>query len=48
MAQIHLPHDHGEASQNLMAHLPETADFQLLAEVFRQISDGSRLRLFWL
>ena len=48
MAQIHLPHDHGEASQNLMTHLPETADFQLLAEVFRQISDGSRLRLFWL
>ncbi len=48
MADIHLPHDHGGRSQALAACLPETEDFQILAEAFRQLSDGSRLRLFWL
>lgn len=48
MAQIHLPHDHGEASRSLAACLPDAGDFQNLAEQFRQLSDGSRLRLFWL
>lgn len=48
MAQIHLPHDHGEKSHGLVACMPETEDFQVLAEAFRQLSDGSRLRLFWI
>lgn len=48
MTQIHLPHDHGEASRTLAACLPEQEDFANLAEQFRQLSDGSRLRLFWL
>ncbi len=48
MNQIHLPHDHGGAALNLMAALPGQEQFQMTAEQFRLLSDGSRLRLFWL
>ncbi len=49
--QIKLPHDHhGDAS--LEAHLIETlqaaGDFSVAANVFKQLSDSSRLRIFWL
>ncbi len=48
MAHTHLPHDHGQPVAQLLAGLPQTEEFQTLAELFRQLSDGSRLRLFWL
>ena len=49
--QIKLPHDHhGDAT--LEAHLIETlqaaGDFSVAANVFKQLSDSSRLRIFWL
>ena len=43
-----LPHDHGENMEKLMHQGPAVEDFQHLAEVFRQLSDGSRLRIFWI
>ncbi len=43
-----LPHDHGQNTAPVLQTLPEPARFQQLAELFRQLSDGSRLRLFWL
>ncbi|MBQ7915226.1 MAG: winged helix-turn-helix transcriptional regulator [Firmicutes bacterium] len=48
MSDTHLPHDHGEETEALLKGMPEAGQFQALAEVFRQLSDGSRLRLFWL
>ena len=48
MSHIHLPHDHGKSLEHLLPHLPAPEDFQNLSELFRQCSDGSRLRLFWL
>ena len=48
MSDPHLPHDHGQLAVQLLANLPHTQDFQALAELFRQLSDGSRLRLFWI
>lgn len=47
MSQIQLPHDHGWNMEKFLTHTPQTEEFQILAEVFRQLSDGSRLRLFW-
>ena len=49
--QMKLPHDHhGDAS--LEAHLIEAlhaaGDFSMAANVFKQLSDSSRLRIFWL
>lgn len=48
MSHAHLPHDHGQKMEELLHALPNTESFQDLAEVFRQLSDGSRLRLFWI
>lgn len=43
-----LPHDHGQPIEALLHALPETEDFQELADIFKQLSDGTRLRLFWI
>lgn len=43
-----LPHDHGEQLEKLLCHCPQNEEFQALAEIFRQLSDGSRLRIFWI
>lgn len=48
MSHTHLPHDHGAATHRVLEGLPGNPEFQALAELFRQLSDGSRLRLFWL
>ena len=42
-----LPHDHGE-----LAHIPEripsVEDFATVADIFKQLGDASRVRIFWL
>ena len=43
-----LPHHHGEASQHLFDHLPSDDAFLTVSELFRQLGDGSRTRIFWL
>lgn len=48
MSHTHLPHDHGQPMELMLHSLPEIRDFQALADTFKQLSDGSRLRLFWL
>ncbi len=48
MLSAKLPHDHDELSQKLLENIPDHKDFQALAALFRQLSDGSRLRLFWI
>lgn len=48
MLRLQLPHDHGAGIERIAAQLPESADFGLLAELFRQLSDPTRIRIFWL
>lgn len=48
MSHANLPHDHGQKIEELLHALPDAGEFQSLAEIFRQLSDGSRLRLFWI
>ena len=43
-----LPHDHGEANNHLFDHLPSDDAFLAVSELFRQLGDGSRTRIFWL
>ena len=45
-----LPHDHGNARRAalLRQQLLRGGDFGAVAEVFRLLDDGSRLRIFWL
>ena len=48
MDHMHLPHDHGQNMEAVLARIPNPESFQLLAEMFKQLSDGTRLRLYWL
>lgn len=50
MEPFELPHQHEDASHlhELEEYLRRTEYFQTVALVFRQLSDASRVRLFWL
>ena len=43
-----LPHDHGQAMEHELDHMPNAGEFQTAAEIFKQLGDTSRLRIFWL
>ena len=43
-----LPHNHGQMIEHHFDHMPETRDFQAVSEIFKQLDDSSRIRIFWL
>ena len=48
MADISLPHDHGQSIEQELQNMPSTDNFQTVADIFKQLGDGSRIRIFWL
>ena len=50
MSNIQLPHEHHHDShiEKSVARVAAVEDFNLTADVFKQLGDGSRLRIFWL
>ena len=51
MSEFTLPHDHGSSSRNtetLHSALMHVSQFAAVAEVFKQLSDPTRVRIFWL
>ena len=48
MEETSLPHEEQGLSQNLKKDLDNIEKFQLLADIFKQLGDSTRLRLFWL
>ena len=48
MSELHLPHDHGHHSEKLIPALPQSDDFLQLSELFRQLGDSTRIRIFWI
>lgn len=50
MEAVKLPHHHGkqENAAKLQKQLAEIEHFQVLAEVFKQLGDTTRIRIFWL
>ena len=48
MAGKALPHDHGQSMERELEHMPSVEEFQKAAEIFKQLGDGSRIRIFWL
>lgn len=48
--EVKLPHNHGEGEQVavLQAQLDRVDYFQIVAEVFKQLGDPTRVRIFWL
>lgn len=48
MPKTVLPHDHGQEIEHSLNQMPAHEDFQCAAEIFKQLGDGNRLRIFWL
>ena len=43
-----LPHDHGPNSQHALNQMAGNEDFLIISDLFKQLSDPSRIRIFWL
>ena len=48
MQTTSLPHDHGQPMEQELQNMPSVENFQPLSDIFKQLGDGSRLRIFWL
>ncbi|MCO5384955.1 MAG: metalloregulator ArsR/SmtB family transcription factor [Desulfosporosinus sp.] len=48
MGNCNLPHDHGQNIENILEQMPNIDNFTGAANIFQQLSDGSRLRILWL
>ncbi len=43
-----LPHDHGQEIEKCFERMPSVEEFQTASDIFKQLGDGSRIRIFWL
>ena len=43
-----LPHDHGQKFEQMREQIPGPEAFQIVADLFKQMGDLSRVRIFWL
>ncbi len=43
-----LPHNHGQKEEKVLKSLPSIEECKVVAEIFKQISDGTRLRILWM
>ena len=43
-----LPHNHGQQIEQELDHMPGEEDFQTVSDIFKQLCDRSRVRIFWL
>ena len=48
MENTHLPHQHDLNAERIFDHMPAPEEFAGAAEIFRLMSDRTRIRLFWL
>lgn len=50
MADLQLPHDHGsdESIVDLSRRLDDGECYRILADAFKQLSDPTRIKIFWL
>jgi transcriptional regulator, ArsR family len=43
-----LPHDHHSAAEETFDHMPAPEAFEISADLFKLLSDPTRIRLFWI
>lgn len=43
-----LPHNHGQKLEQMPEQIPCPEEFQIVADLFKQMADQSRIRIFWL
>ena len=44
----HLPHNHSENIEEVLDRMPGVDECITVAEIFKKVGDGSRLRIFWM
>ena len=44
----HLPHQHNEKTEQMFGHMPAPEEFTAAADLFKLMSDRTRIKLFWL
>ena len=47
MKENKLPHDHGQKIEKDLDNMPKDEDFQIVSDMFKQLCDRSRIRIFW-
>ena len=48
MPNANLPHDHGQGIEQELQNMPSVENFQTVADIFKQLGDGSRIKIFWI
>ena len=48
MTDTRLPHDHGQSIEKELDQMPGAEVFQTAADIFKQLGDGNRVRIFWI
>ena len=48
LSQNTLPHNHGEKSVEVLEKMPQDNEFKTVSDIFAQLGDKSRLKLFWI
>lgn len=48
MTKIKLPHDHSALDPTDWEKIPDIGNFQTVSDIFKQLGDSSRLRIFWI
>lgn len=48
MGEIHLPHSHCDNENKILGCMPSSEVCADMADIFKQLGDGSRLRIFWM
>ena len=43
-----LPHNHGDCSRHTLDHTPNNEEFLLICDMFKQLADPTRIRIFWI
>ena len=45
---MNLPHHHHSGSEHLTENIPENGSFLIVSQLFRQLSDPVRVKIFWI
>lgn len=48
MDRTALPHDHGQIIDREPESIPKEEDFRAVSDIFKQLCDGNRIRIFWI
>jgi len=48
LTQNTLPHNHGEKSVKVFEKMPKDNEFETVSDIFAQLGDKNRLKLFWI